>query len=94
MKKHFTKNFKNQDFKLACIVNFLKFLLELDKRLHKLANNNKFLKSMTTMEILHDKSNMRLSTLLTKSDTSLTIIYNMGIIIHDPNTMKSNSMAS
>ena len=83
-RKHFAKKFKNEDFKLACIV---KFLLELDKLLHKLAKNTKFIKSMKTMEILHDKSNMRLTTLLTKSDTSLTIIYNMGVIIPDPNTM-------
>ena len=81
--KHFTKKFKNEDFKLACIVKFLKFLLELDKLLHKLAKNIKFIKSMMTMETPHDKSN-----------TSLTIIDNMGVIILDPNTMKSNSTAS
>ena len=39
-------------------------------------------------------SNMRLTTLLTKSDTGLTIIYNMGVIIPDPNTMKSNATES
>ena len=83
--------FKNEDIKLACIV---KFLLELNKLLHKLAKNIKFIKSMNTMEILHDKSNMRLTTLLTKSDTSLTIINNMGVIIPDPNTMKNNAMAN
>ena len=69
-RKHFTKRFKKEDFKLACIVKFLKFLLELDKLLHKLAKNIKFIKSMTTMEILHDKSNMRLTTLRAKSITS------------------------
>ena len=37
---------------------------------------------------------MRLTILLTKSDTSLTIIYNTGVIIPDPNTMKSNAMES
>ena len=94
MKKHFAKKLMNEDFKLACIVKFLKFLLELNKLLHKLAKNIKFIKSMTTMEILHDKSNMRLTTLLTKSDTGLTIIYNMGVIIPDPNTMKSNATES
>ena len=36
-RKHFAKKFKNEDFKLACIV---KFLLELDKLLYKLAKNN------------------------------------------------------
>ena len=94
MKKHFAKKLTNEDFKLACIVKFLKFLLELDKLLHKLAKKIKFIKSMTTMEILHDKSNMRLTTLLTKSNTSLTIIDNMGVIIPDPNTMKSNATES
>ena len=84
----------NDDIKLACTVTFLKFLLELDKLLHKLAKNIKFNERKKTMEILHDKSNMRLTTLLTKSDTSLTIIYNMGVIIPDPNTMKSNATAS
>ena len=84
MKKHFAKKFKNEDFKLACII---KFLLELDKLLHKLAKNIKFIKSMMAIEILHDKSNMRLTTLLIKSNTSLTIINNTGIIIPDPNTM-------
>ena len=49
---------------------------------------------MTTMEILHDKSNMRLTTLLTKSNMILTIINNMDVIIPDPNTMKSNATAS
>ena len=91
MKKHFEKRFKKEDFKLACIIKFLKFLLELDKLLHKLAKYIKFIKSMMTTEILHDKSNMRLTTLLTKSNTSLAIINNMGVIILDPNTMKSNA---
>ena len=94
MKKHFAKKLKNEDFKLACIIKILKFLLEFDKLLHKLAMNIKFIKSMTAIEILHDKSNMRLTILLTKSDTSLTIIYNTGVIIPDPNTMNSNAMAS
>ena len=66
-RKHFTKKFKNEDFKLACIV---KFLLKLDKLLHKLAKNNKSIQSMKTMEILHDKSNMRMTTLRAKSTTS------------------------
>ena len=93
-KKHFMKKFKNGDFKLACIVKFLKLLLELDKLLHKLAKNIKFIKSMTTMEILHDKSNMRLTTLLTKNNTSSKIINNMGVIIPDPNTRNNNATES
>ena len=83
MKKHFPKKLTNEDFKLACIIKFLKFLLELDKLLHKLAKNIKFNKSMKTM-----------TTLLTKSNTSLTIINNMDVIIPDPNTMKSNATTS
>ena len=90
-RKHFTKKFKNDDFKLACIV---KFLLVLDALLRKLAKTIKFIKSMTTMGILRDKSNTRLTTLRVKSTTSWTIIYNMGVIIPDPNTMKSNATAS
>ena len=90
-RKHFAKKFKNEDFKHACII---KFLLELDKLLHKLAKKNKSIKSMNTMEILHDKNNMTITTLRAKSTTSCTIINNMGVIIPDPNTMKSNVMAN
>ena len=66
-RKHFTKKFKNEDFKLACIV---KFLLELDKLINKLAKNNKSIQSMKTMEFHHDKSNMRMTTLRATSTTS------------------------
>ena len=52
---------------LACIV---KFLFKLAKILHRLANTIKFIESMKTMEILHDMSNMRLTTLRVKSTTS------------------------
>ena len=52
------------------IVKFLKFFLELAKLPHKLANTIKFIESMKTMEILHDKSNMRLTTTRVKSTTS------------------------
>ena len=40
------------------------------------------------------KSNMRKTTLLAKSNMRLPIITDMGVIIPDPNTMKSNDMAS
>ena len=90
-RKHFAKKFKNNDFKLTCIVQFL---LELDALLHKLAKTIKFIKSMKIMGILRDKINTRLKTLRIKSTTSWTIIYNMGIIISDPNTMKRNATAS
>ena len=66
-RKHFAKKFKNEDFKLACII---KFLIELDKLQHKLAKNNKSIQSMKTLEILHDKKNMRMTTLRAKSTTS------------------------
>ena len=49
---------------------------------------------MKTMGILRDKSITMLTTLRVKSTTSWTIIYNIGVIIPDPNTMKSNAMAS
>ena len=87
MKKHFAKKLTNEDFKIARNI-------KLDKFLHKLAKDIKFAKSMKTMEILHDKSNTRLTTLLAKSTTSLTIINNMGVIFPDRNTMKSNATAS
>ena len=87
MKKHFTKKFKNDYIELACNV-------KLDKFLHKLAKNIKFHKSKKTMEIPQDKNNMRTKTLLAKSNMSLSILNDMGIIIPDPNTMKSNVMAS
>ena len=49
---------------------------------------------MKTMEILQDKSNMRSTTLLVKSNMSLSILNDMGVIITNPNTIKSNDMAS
>ena len=91
IKKCFVMKFKSRFINHVCIV---KFLVTIDKRLLKIDKNIKFIKSMKTMEILHDKSNMRLTTPLTKSNISLTIIYNTGVIIPDPNTMKSNAMAS
>ena len=49
---------------------------------------------MKTMDLLLDKSNMRSTTLLAKSNMRLPILTDMGVIIPDPNTMKSNDMAS
>ena len=46
------------------------------------------------MDHLLTKSIMRKTTLLTKSDMRLPILTDMGVIIPDPNTMKSNDMAS
>ena len=79
-RKHFAKKLKNEDFKIACIV---KFLFQLTKILHKLANTIKFIESMKTMEILQDKSKLRERILLVKD-----------VIIPAPNTMKSNATAS
>ena len=67
MPKHFAKKSARGFIKLACTV---KFLLELDKLLHKHVKSNKFLKIMTTMEIPHDKSNTWLTTLRAKSTMS------------------------
>ena len=93
-KKRFAKKFKRGTIKLECIVKFLKLLVNLDKLHHKLAKNIKFTTSKITMEILQDKNNMRSTTLLTKSNMRLSTINDMGVIIPDPNTMKSNDMAS
>ena len=93
-RKHFANKSMNDDIKLACTVTSLRFLLELDKLPHKLAKNIKFIKSMKTMGILRDKSNTRLTTLRFKNTMSWIIIYNMGVIIPDPNTMKSNATTS
>ena len=46
------------------------------------------------MDPLLAKNNMRSPTLLAKSNMRLPIITDMGVIIPDPNTMKSNDMAS
>ena len=86
IKKRSVMKFTNEYIKLACNV-------KLDKFLHKLAKNNKSIKIMKTMEILHDKNNMMITTLRAKSTTSCTIINNMGVIILDPNTMQSNDTA-
>ena len=71
-----------------------KLLLKLDKLLHKIAKNIKFNKSKTTMDLLQEKSNMRPTTLLAKSNMSLSILNDMGVIILDPNTMKINDTTS
>jgi hypothetical protein len=82
-KKHFAKKFKRGFIKHGCTDKFLKFLLKLDKLLHKLDKNLKFNKSNKTMEILHDKSKLRETILLVKDVLTL-----------DLNTMKSNATAS
>ena len=79
-KKRFAREFKKGFINHVCIV---KFLLELDKLLHKHVKNNEFIKSMKTTEILHDKSKLR-ETILRVKD----------VITLDPNTMKSNATAS
>ena len=79
-RKPFEKKSKRGTTTLEYNVKFLKLL----HKLVKLHLNLKFNKSKTTMEILHTKSNMR-----------LIILHVKGVIITlDPNTMKSNAMAS
>ena len=90
-KKRFAMKFKKGFFKHVCNV---KFLVKINTRPLKLDKNIKFIASMKTMEILQDKSNMRLTTLLAKSNMRLSLLNDMGVIILDPNTMKSNDTAS
>ena len=87
IKKHFAKKSTNEYIKLACNVKLNKFL-------NKLAKNIKFIDSMKTMDLRLDKSNMRTTTFLDKSNMSLSLLNDMGVIIPAPNTMKSNATAS
>ena len=77
IKKRFMMKFKSEFINHVCIV---KLLVKIDKRLLKLDKNIKFIESTKTMEILQDKSNMRLTTLLAKSNMSLSILNDMGVI--------------
>ena len=81
-----------------CIVKPLvkidKLLVKIDKFLLKRDKNVKSIESKKTMDPLLAKSNMRSTTLLAKSNMRLSILTDMGVIIPDPNTMKSNDMAS
>ena len=90
LKKEFTKD--------VCVN---KLLVKIDKRLVKIDKlplkrdkNIKSIENKKTMDPILDKSNMRKTTLLAKSDMRLPILTDMGVIIPDPNTMKSNDMAS
>ena len=60
-----------------------KFLVKIDKLLFKRDKNVKSIDSKKTMDPLLAKSNMR-----------LPILNDMGVIILDSNTMKSNDTAS
>ena len=51
-------------------------------------------KLLVKIDKLLTKSNMRKTTLLAKSNMRLPILTDMGVIIPDPNIMKSNDMAS
>ena len=90
-KKHFAKKFKRGTIKLECIV---KPLVKIDKLLLKRDKNVKSIKSNMRSTTLLAKSNMRKTTLLAKSNMRLSILNDMGVIIPDPNTMKSNATAS
>ena len=84
IKKRFVMKFKSEFINHVCIV---KLLVKIDKRLLKLDKNIKFIASTKIMEILQGKSNMRSTTLLAKSNMSLSIPNDMGVIILNPNTM-------
>ena len=71
-----------------------KLLIQIDKRLIKRDKNSKSIENKKTMDPILSKSNMRKTSNYVKSTTSWKIIYNMGVIIPDPNTMKSNATAS
>ena len=82
-----------------------KLLDMIDKLLLMRDKNVKSIESKKTMDpllaksnmrstTLLAKSNMRKTTLLAKSDMRLPILTDMGVIIPDPNTMKSNDMAT
>ena len=51
-------------------------------------------KSNMSKTTLLAKSNMRKTTLLAKHNMRLSILNDMGVIIPDPNTMKSNATTS
>ena len=69
-------------------------LVKIDKLLLKPDKNVKSIESKKTMDHLLAKSIMRKTNLLAKSNMRLSILNDMGVIIPDPNTMKSNDMAS
>ena len=82
-----------------------KLLVKIDKLLLMRDKNVKSIESKKTMDpllaksnmrstTLLAKSNMRKTTLLAKSNMRLSILNDMAVIIPDPNTMKSNDMAS
>ena len=76
------------------LVKIDKLLVKIDKLLLKRDKNVKSIESKKTMDPILAKSNMRSTTLLAKSNMRLPILTDMGVIIPDPNTMKSNDMAS
>ena len=93
LKKEFTKD--------VCID---KLLVKIDKLPLKQDKNVKSIESKKTMDTIIAESNMRLTTLLAKSNMRSTILFakstitmsilnDMGVIIPDPISMKSNVMA-
>ena len=81
-----------KDFSKDVCIN--KLLVKIDKLPLKRDKNIKSIENKKTMDPILDKSNMRKTSNFVKSTTSWTIIYNMGDIIPDPNTMKSNATTS
>ena len=97
-KKHFAMKLKKEFIKDVCVNKLLvqidKCLVKIDKLPLKRDKNIKSIESMKTMDLLQDKSNMRSTTLLAKSNMRLPILTDMGVIIPYTNTMKNNAMAS
>src|SRR3954469_16512553 len=100
---------KNGFTKLVCIDKLLvktdKLLVKINKFILKRDKNVKSIESKKTMDTIIAKSNMRMTTLLNKSNMrstihlvksnmTMSILNDMGVIIPNPNTMKSNDMAS
>ena len=79
-KKRFALKFKRGFINHVCVEMLLHML---DKLLHKLDKNIKFTKSKKTLEILYDEGKLRKTILL------ITVVITL-----DPNTMKSNAIAS
>ena len=71
-----------------------KLLNKLNKFLLKLDKNIKSIESKKTMDPILAKSNMRKTSNFAKSTLTMSILNNMGVLIPDPSTMKSNVMAS
>ena len=98
IKKHFAMKLKKEFTKDVCIDKLLvkidKLLVKIDKLPLKRDKNIKSIESKKTMDPILSKSNMRKTSNFAKSMITMSILNDMGVIIPDPSTMKSNIMAS